>query len=326
MLYLYISLGIILGLILIGFLLGGLIHHKAFGKRWEPDGIIKYYHPSEFEGFHTSPVSISTKKGAIRGNIYSYDRDSYQGICVFSHGMWGSHNAYIQEIELLARAGFRVFGFDYYGTELSDGKSILGLGNSLMSLDVAVSYVKRVYPNEKIYVMGHSWGGFAAASIAHYHKDLEKIVVMSPFISVRSILKQMLPKLLHPVIPFILIFDALHCGKYSFAKVKKILTHTDIPTLILHSLEDSMVPYAISTGILKNEVKNNKITYRIVDGKKHNPDYTLEALAYTKSSYEAISLIVDETEKMNRKKQLDYHKMGEIDEKVFDIILDFLKS
>ncbi|MDE7264306.1 MAG: lysophospholipase [Anaeroplasmataceae bacterium] len=326
MFYLYITLGIILGLILIGFILGALIHHKAFGKRWEPDGIIKYYHPSEYEGLQASPIAIPTKKGILRGYIYSYKKIRYQGICIFSHGMWGSHNAYIQEIEHLAKGGFQVLGFDYYGTELSDGKSILGLGNSILSLDSAVSYIRRTYPDEKIYVMGHSWGGFAALSIAKYHPEIERIVAMAPFINIKSILKHMLPKLIYPILPFILIIDAIYCGKKSFINAKKVVKNTKIPTLIIHSLDDNMIPYSISTEVLRNHVVNQKLVYHIVDGKNHNPDYTLEALAYTKCSLQEINSIMDEVERTERKRQLDYYKMGEIDEKVFNIILDFLKS
>ncbi|MDE6660755.1 MAG: lysophospholipase [Anaeroplasmataceae bacterium] len=325
MLVLYIILGVILGLLVILILLAALIHHVSFGKRWDPDGIIKYYSPSDYEGLEEESIEIPTKKGKLRGKVYFYRKEEYKGIFIFSHGMWGSHRAYVQEMEILARNGFKVLGIDAFGTESSEGKNIRGLGNSLLTLDYAISYIKQIYPKENIYVMGHSWGGFAAANIAKYHRDLAAIVAMSPFISLSRILKHQLPKLLYPTIPFLILIDAMYCGKYSFANAKKTLNHTIVPTLILHSKDDPMVPYSTSLGYLKKRIKNQLVQYDIVDGKKHNPDYTIEGLTYTEQALGKLKDIKDKDERIEYRKTLDYHKMGELDENVFNDILDFLK-
>ncbi|MDE7105574.1 MAG: lysophospholipase, partial [Anaeroplasmataceae bacterium] len=239
--------------------------------------------------------------------------------------MWGSHCAYVQEIERLAKDGFKVLGVDAYGTELSDGKSILGLGNSLLTLDYTLSFVKRNYPNEAIYVMGHSWGGFAACNIAKYHK-VEKIVAMSPFISVFKTFKLLLPKLLYPTLPFLMLIDTLKCGKYNLANTKKTLKSTQVNTLVLHSLDDPMLPFEKTTGRIQKKNINPHVCFHIVDGKKHNPDYSYEALSYTEEAFKKLKSIDSVEEKLAYKKGLDYHKMGELDEKVFDVILDFLNS
>lgn len=324
MLILYIVVGIIICLLVIFFIFAKLIHRRIFGQRFEPDGIVKYYALEDYPNLKEEKVEITTKKGFLRGRLYFYQREEYKGILVFSHGMWGSHKAYLQEMEALARNGYKVLGIDAYGTELSDGKNIRGLGNSLLTLTLAVSYVKKTYPLEKIYVMGHSWGGFAAANIAKYHKDIQGIVAMSPFLSVTKILKHQLPKILHFLLPFIVLIDAIHCGKYSFANARKTLKNTEIQTLILHSKDDQMVPYSTSTGLLQRKLHNPYVSYLIVDNKHHNPDYSLEALAYTQEAFSKIKTIKDEEEKLEYRKNLDYHKMGELDEKVFDHILDFL--
>ena len=158
MLALYITLGVIAGLILLLFILSAIIHHLSFGKRWDPDGIVKYYGVEDYPNLLYENIEITTKKGKLRGKLYFYSQEKYKGILVFSHGMWGSHRAYFQEIEILARNGFKVLGIDAYGTELSDGKNIKGLGSSLLTLDQAITYRKNIYTNEKIYIMGHSGG------------------------------------------------------------------------------------------------------------------------------------------------------------------------
>ncbi|MDE7213725.1 MAG: lysophospholipase, partial [Anaeroplasmataceae bacterium] len=322
MLALYITLGVVIGPLMILVLFASLIHHKSFGKRWDPDGIIQYYGLKDYEGLEEETIEIPTKKGKLRGKLYFYTKEEYKGIFIFSHGMWGSHRAYIQEMEILARNGYKVLGIDAFGTESSDGKNIRGLGNSLLTLDYAVSYIKRAYPKEDIYVMGHSWGGFAAANIAKYHKDIQAIIVMSPFISIARILKHQLPALLYPTIPFLVLIDAMHCGKYSFANAKTTLKNTIVPTLIIHSKDDPMVPYKTATGYLQKHIKNQFVSYDIVDGKKHNPDYTIEALTYTQAAFTKIKEIENKTERLEYRKNLDYHKMGELDENVFNDILD----
>ena len=326
MIYVYCSIGVILGIILLCFFLAFLIHRKTFGKRWEPDSIVKYYEKEDFIGLVAEKVEIPTAKGLLRGFFYKYPTKSKEKILVFAHGMWGSHRAYLQEIELLAQAGFIVLGFDYFGTESSDGKNILGLANSLKSLDCAICYVKKSFPNRRIYVMGHSWGGFAASSIAKFHPDLAGIVSMSGFISSRMIFKHLLPKPIHFVIPFLILLDSIKCGGYSYTKVVRVLKSSKVPTLILHSRDDTMVPYLSSTAVVQRKVLNQKIYYHIVDGKRHNPDYKKEAFDYAIEVQKELLQMKTAEERLEYRKTINYHKLGEIDLDVFGVITDFLNS
>lgn len=326
MIYVYISIGVILGILLLCFFFAFLIHRKTFGKRWNPDGIVKYYTKEEFIGLESEKVEIPTKRGILRGFFYKYPQKAQDKILVFAHGMWGSHQAYLQEIELLAQAGFTVLGFDYYGTESSDGKNIVGLANSLKSLECAIGYVKKNFPNSKIYVMGHSWGGFAASSIAKFHPDLAGIVSMSGFISSKMIYKHLLPKPIHFVIPFLILFDSIKCGGYSYTKVVRVLKNSKVPTLILHSKDDTMVPYLASTAVIQKKVSNPRIHYHIVDGKRHNPDYKKEALDYAIEVHKELQQLKTEEERLKYRKNINYHKLGEIDLDVFSVITDFLNS
>lgn len=325
MLALSICLGVFAGLLFLLFLVSFIIHHRVFKNRYEPDGITKYYTLEDFPNLKGEDVAIPTKRGILRGLLYSYPELPSRGILVFSHGMWGSHSAYVQDIEFIARQGFSVLGFDYYGTERSDGKNIKGLGNSLYSLNEAIKYVKKRFPKEPIYVMGHSWGGYAALGIAKYHKDIKGIVAMAPFISLTQILSHMLPKGLRICIPFLLFIDTLHCGRYSLVQATKILKKTNIPILILHSKDDGMIPFSKSTEVLMKKVLKENVKYYIVDQKGHNPEYADEAVAYMKASFQKLNFMAAE-EKTDYRKTLDYHKMGKLDLQVMERITDFLKN
>ena len=316
---------IIVGILFLFFLIAGFMHYKLFGKRWEPDGIVKYYEQNEFAGFEAAEFVVNIKDEYLRGYCYYYANLDYKGVIVFAHGMWGSHKAYLQEIEALAKAGYRVYAYDNYGTELSDGKNILGLGSSVRCLDVVLKYLKQIYKADEIAVMGHSWGGFAAASIAKYHPDLKMVISMSGFVSIRRVLKSILPKKLYFLIPYFILIDFFKCGKYSLANTKKILSKTQIKTLIIHSLDDNLVKFKYNAGFLQKKITNPNINYLIVDGKKHNPDYSSKAIEYTTQVLNKLHSLTKE-EAQEFRKDINYHLMGELDNVIMEKILAFLNN
>ena len=316
---------IVIGIIFIIYLLIAIYqHHKLFGKRWDPDGIIEYYSAFQYLDLMIEDVKFNLNNQTLRGYFYFYEKENYKGILVFSHGMWGSHEAYIQEIELLAREGYKVLGFDYLGTDLSDGKNIKGLGMSLRCLDAAIKYVKSI-SDEKIYVMGHSWGGFAASNIAKYHNDIAAVVAMSPFVSISRLLSKSAPLLIKPFIPFFILIDWINCGTYSFSNSLKVLKKSNVPTLILHSKDDHVVDYYKNTYVLEKRIKRNNLKFIILNGKKHNPDYSDDALQYALECNKEMSQLKGEKLLIYRMK-IDYQRMGEIDNNVFSKIIDFLNN
>lgn len=323
MIFVYILIGIILGYLVFGFMFAVNYHKNMFGKRWIPDGITKYYTAEEF-GLNKESVSFYRKKVLLRGYIYSYDYEEYKGVFVFSHGMWSSHKSYLQEIEKLAKAGYLVLGFDYHGTDLSDGNNVRALSESLVSLDYALRYAKEKFANYNIYVMGHSWGGFAASNIAKYHPDIKAVVAMAPFISVADLVKSFIPKKLWIFIPFMLVMEFIKSGSYAFANSIKVLNKTKSRTLILHSKDDFMVKYDYHTKKLIDRCKNNHVQYLILDNKKHNPDYTEDAVNYMLSVNKELKTMTDENAKLEFRKSWDYKRMGKLDEEVISEILKFI--
>lgn len=326
MIGLYIFLAVFGLLIILLFAFSFYMHNKMYGKRWEPDGITKYYTVEDFPELVTEEISFEMKnKSLIKGYIHSYNYDTYKGIIVFSHGMWGSFEAYLQEINELAKAGYKVIAYDNEGTDISGGKNIVGVANSVNCLATAIDFAKKRFPDMKIMTMGHSWGGFATSAIAKYHPDLAKVVTMSPFVSIKRILMDLLPKPLYILIPFIIFVDFIKCGSSSFANNKKILKNSRIPTLIVHSKDDKMVSLKHNTEYLMRKIKNKNIEYLIVDGRNHNPDYTIEAVNYMKECFKKMKALPKE-KVIEYRKNIDYHKMGELDHDIFSLILDFLNK
>ena len=324
MIGLYIGIGILALFIIFGFMVAIAYHVKMFGKRWEPDGITKYYDIKDFPNLDAKPVEFKRKRVTLRGFIYSYPNEKYKGILVFSHGMWGSHLAYLQEIERLALAGFLVLGFDYHGTESSDGKNTRAMSESLVSLDSAISFVKEKYSNYDIYVMGHSWGGFASVNIAKYHPEIKKIVAMAPFMSVTRLLKSTISKKLWIFIPFMMIVEFIKSGFKAFSDGIKVLSSTKSNTLILHSKDDFLVKYPYHTGKLLSVNKNELVKIIVMDKKRHNPDYSLDAVEYMIDMNKKVRSMNDQNEKISFRKTWDYKRMCALDDSVISDIVEFL--
>ena len=91
------------------------------------------------------------------------------------------------EMDVLNKEANKLFeAKDYEGAESSDGKDIRGFGNSLRCTDYVIRVIKNnpELKDRDIYVVGHSWGGFAASNIAGIYKDIKGVVPLSPVIGV----------------------------------------------------------------------------------------------------------------------------------------------
>ena len=318
---LIIVLCILLGLILIIFLFINSFHNKMFNKRFEMDPLVSTYEDDKLE---RKQIEFMADKTKLRGFIYSYPNMNYKGLVVFSHGMFSSHKSYMQEIIYFANQGYKVLGFDYMATSISEGESLKGFANSLKCLDYAIRYVKteEELKDYKLIVVGHSWGGFAASNILKYHKDIDKVVALAPFSSINRLIKGYLPKWLYPIIPLIVLADALKCGKYSFSNNIKTLKNKE-NILVLHSKDDHMVKYELNAKVLIK--KNPTIKSIIVENKRHNPNYSLDAINRLKEySNKAKNLKGDELVEL--KKSTNFLLLGELDNEIMYKIMEFIQK
>ena len=320
MIGLYIILGLIV-LFLVLIIISFFIHSITFGKRYEANPLIRLYTKEEFN-LKSTPLEIKYKNERIRGNLYNYDNYDTNKLIVFCHGMLSDQNSYLQDIEYFCRNNYQVFGFDYIGVSSSTGKNIKGLGNSLKSLDIVISYLKLNYPNKDIYVVGHSWGGYATTNIVSLHPDILGIVAMAPFISTYSCLMNFIPKGLRFLAPFIYFIDYLKNGKYTTYKTKDSLKNYKGKVMLLASKDDPMINYDKNTGYIKHIYPN--FSYLIFDKKGHNPNYTNEAVIKLKDFQNSIKTI-SKNKMVDYMNSINFHELGELDSNVMDKIIDFIK-
>ena len=169
------------------------IYKKKLIRRLDGDGSVFYFGKEDFPGLCADDVSFLGDKGQrLYGHFYFRGDKRYDRLIILDHGMGCGHVSYMREIDEITRRGYTVFTYDHTGTRESEGESIGGLTQSLVDLDYALCVIKSLdeYKGADLSVIGHSWGGFSCANISALHPEISHAVVLSPFISIRSVHNQ----------------------------------------------------------------------------------------------------------------------------------------
>lgn len=311
------------------------IYNKQVLTRFKDHGTIYYFSEKDFPGLAKYPYEFKGSDGQIlRGGFYCYDNPIRNRIVIFDHGMGGGHRSYFREIETLAKHGYLVFSYDHTGCMESEGENTKGFSQSLNDLDCCIRSLKA---EEKlngydISVMGHSWGGFSSMNIPALHPEISHIVAMSGFISVYEMLKQ----IFYGVKGFYSYFYAIEeKNNPVFSKTNTVesLKTSKTKALIIHSADDKTVSSKKHFEVIRNGLSDNKnISFLLVTGKNHNPNFTAEAVKYKDNFFKALSKKLKKHELSTDEKKIafvesfDWWKMTEQDENIWKKIFEFLDN
>lgn len=317
------------------------VYKYAVFSRHDEDDAVFYFTAKDFEGLNEKPYSFVNKLGdKLCGAFYYYDGYRADRLVIFDHGMGMGHYSYMKEIEMLCRGGFRVFAYDHTGCTLSEGEGIRGLAGSLADLDECICALKSdgVLDGIEYSVVGHSWGGFSAMNIIDIHKDIHSMVAMSGFITVKDIHRQNLNGLAAQFRGITYRYEKLKNGDYADASAISSLSATKIPSLIIHSLDDTTVMAKHSFLKLKAALDalpgggNPAVTLLSMSGKCHNPNYTEDAVKYKDEfirkfvKFKKRGKLRTKEQKLAFKNSFDWERMTAQDESLWQIILDHLNK
>lgn len=306
------------------------IYEKNICIRQDGSPLLSYFSAEDFPGLLRTPFDFLGNNGQkLQGYFYYYDNPRKDRLIIFDHGMGFGHVAYMKEIEIIARRGYTVFTYDHTGCRESEGESIVGFAQSLCDLDYAVNAVRTVegYENAALSVIGHSWGGFAALNIPALHKNIESCVSISGFIAVERIIEQFFPGILRFYRPSVLRLERESNPMYSLIDARRSLKDTSARILYIASDDDPTVKKKYHYDSL---VGNEKIELMLVHGKKHNPNYSAEAVAELTRMTDAMTEGIkknsfktpEDAEKFRT--SWDWHKITEQDEELWGKIFDFI--
>lgn len=310
------------------------IYRKILFTRHDDDGSIFYFSYTDFPGLKREKYTFKNKHGdTLCGYFYFYDKPISDRIIVFDHGMGAGHRAYMREIEMLAKHGYLVYSYDHTGCTESEGKHILGLSGSLSDLDDCLNALKSEPKLAAVSysVVGHSWGGFSTMNISAFHPDVKRVVAISGFASLEIMHRQVIPAPLGIFRKHFLDVEKEQNPSYAEISAIKVLSDTNVPTLLIHSVDDPTVSSKENHIKVEYALKaNNNVRFVLLKGKKHNPHYTKSAVMYKDLFFKELKkrrkkgTVVTETQKRDFLRAYDWYKMTEQDEAVWKVIFEHL--
>lgn len=256
-----------------GMIITAVLMRQRFCRVDYPDPKFSYsYRYSHFkDDYPREEVSFKSGRNTLRGYIYGMEND--KGLIVFAHGIGGGHESYMSMIVKLVDKGWRVFAYDATGSCSSEGHSTVGLAQSAIDLDKALSFAERDDRLNTLptFVMGHSWGGYASAAVLNFGHDIKACVTLSGYCDPMTELTEASEVLLggkqaQYMYPFVWVYNKLMFGKYSSLSAVDGINKAGIPVLVVHGTNDQTVRYDGAAIINhQDEITNPNVQYVTMD-------------------------------------------------------------
>lgn len=301
------------------------LYKKNLVRRYNKEVGIPYYSFKDFSGLKQESYTFKNSKNTeIHYYFYYYDGFKKDKIILFCPGIGPGHIAYLREIELLARHGYKVLTLDYTGCGESGGDSLASL--NMPNLDVT-ELLNLLGPKEEIILMGHSLGGYTTLNLINIRDDINKAIVLSGFVSIHSLVKHYVHSNL--VTKIVMKYEKKIVPEYFDIDNEEYLKTTKDKLFVIQSDDDTIVPYGIALKVAEDANNSNVKTLK-VSGRKHNPNYTNEAVQYMSETfgnfYKQIKnkIIKTDDDKINYFKDISLDRLTEQDEKMFEQILNFI--
>lgn len=190
---------------------------------------------------------LSFTSGRTKLSAYYYPSEDALGLVALAHGFHAGADDYLPLIEAIVKGGYAVFTYDATGTYDSGGDSTVGMCQSLCDLDSALNYIGKtpLCSNMPLLLVGHSLGGYAAASVLELHPEVKGCVCIAPINDATKIMlekaEEYTGKIAYTAKP---IFDAYQkylFGKYVNYNGVRGINSTDIPILIAQGVDDTVI-------------------------------------------------------------------------------------
>lgn len=256
--------------------------HTAFG--WYPAFEADY--PREAVEFPSGDLML---KG------YLYGAEHTEKLIVFAHGIGSGHEAYVNQICWFVDRGWCVFAYDAAGSGDSPGDSTVGLVQSALDLDSALTFAEqdpRLKDMPKV-LLGHSWGGFAVGGVLNFEHDVRAAVSLSGYAYPTEMLNQGAVNVLGKtgaklIRPFAALYNKLVFGKYAGLNAVDGISKAGIPFLAMHGESDEFVLYSLGIIAQQDSITNPYAEFVPITGDfSHHNDYfhSEECNRYVRSQY-----------------------------------------
>lgn len=205
----------------------------------------------EFSGIFEEK-NIRMEDGVLLNGIL-FRSDSSRGLIFYMHGNAGSLRGWGEVADTYTNLNYDLFMPDYRGYGKSEGR-IRNEEQFFDDMQLAYDHMKKLYPENKIIILGYSIGTGAAAKLASTnHPGL--LILQAPFYSLIDMKKRYFP-----FIPGFLL-------KYKF-ETYKYIQNCKMPVISFHGDKDEIIYYGSSLKL--KELMKEKDTFITLHGQYHN--------------------------------------------------------
>ena len=323
----------------------GVLAYDAFFPRYErPDYKVtagQYCYDRISSELEREEFYYKSKEASLKG--YYYESVESKGLVVVSHGFHAGADDYLPLIAHMVKSGYNVFAYDVNGTYDSKGDSLIGMCQSLVDLDYTLEYIKKTepYASQPLFLIGHSWGGYAATSVLEFHKQVRACAGIAPMNNGFTIMlekgKQYAGPLSAVPLPLFNTYQRILFKKYANSSGVKGINSTDIPVIIAHGVDDTVLPFDKQSVIAyRKEITNPNVTYYIgygVQGDHNNIWHSKESAIYQQEVASKLKLAQLEKgsalsydEKVEFYKSVDHALYSQVNYELMDIIVKTFDS
>lgn len=255
---------------------------SMMATKWIYDSIFARYDqpadiPSELSGMVQQRQECQFFSGENRLTGYLYrapEQEQAHGLILLCPGFAAGADDYLWQISQLRAYGWAVFAFDTTGTLDSQGKNQVGFSQAVPDLEAALKYVEnnRNFGYNKLVLMGHSRGAYAACCVLAQPTEVSAVVCVSGINSAMEGVMHMSTQVVGPVsygnYGFLWLYQAMLFGADTLQlHSDEVISQADIPVLVVHGKQDEQVPLdACSIISHKEQITSDKVEYLLCEG------------------------------------------------------------
>jgi pimeloyl-ACP methyl ester carboxylesterase len=196
--------------------------------------------------------SITTNdKTQLHGLLFK--ADSSKGLIFYLHGNGGALDSWGAVAETYTALHYDVFLLDYRGYGKSEG-AISGQTQFFEDVQTVYDSLKRIYPENKIIVLGYSIGTGPATKVASANNP-KLLILQAPYYSLADMMRHA-----YPIIPTFIL-------KYKF-ETNNYLKDCKAPVVVFHGNQDEVIYYGSSLKL--RSIFKKQDTLITLEGQGHN--------------------------------------------------------
>jgi pimeloyl-ACP methyl ester carboxylesterase len=291
------------------------------------DGSPVYPYFSERQ-FNVKKEDFSFPSGQwiLHGSRYHFGEGPYRGVLIFFEGIGSGRNAYMKPICLFAKQGYLVYAFDYTGCMESEGPYIYGMGQVVNDEKAFFEWLDHdpAAQGYERYVVGHSWGGYAALIASNPMYKAKRVVSISGFNRVSDEYKVLVPQLRSKLLLFLAkIYLWVRLGKAGNLAASAVLKKSTCPVLYIQGDQDKTVPPSAGRLSLERDLQGQKnVRFLDVPGRGHQCFLSIKSEEYINELWD--KKLTSPNGPIGLK--MDLETAGEENKELLQTIFDFLSD